>query len=94
MDVRTARLDMERPIEMEHRMGSPTPWGWIAGAVFVIVMLALVFTSSERTRTANNEGKPACGHHDRAAGHHGSAARDDRPRRPARPITAIHNNTE
>jgi hypothetical protein len=54
------RLDMERPIEMEHRMGSPTPWGWIAGAVFVIVMLALVFTSSEGTRTANNEaGSPA-----------------------------------
>ena len=43
------RLDMERPIEMEHRMGSPTPWGWIAGAVFVIVMLALVFTGSEAT---------------------------------------------
>lgn len=50
------RLDMERPIEMEHRMGSPTPWGWIAGAV--IVMLALVFTGSEATRTANNEASP------------------------------------
>jgi hypothetical protein len=54
------RMDLDRPIEMEHRMGSPTPWGWIAGAVFVIVMLALVFTSSEGTRTANNEaGSPA-----------------------------------
>ena len=49
---------MDRPLEMEHRMGSPTPWGWIAGAVFVIVMLALVFTSSESTRTANNDASP------------------------------------
>jgi hypothetical protein len=48
------RMDMggmDRPLEMEHRMGLPTPWGWIAGAVFVIVMLALVFTSSESTRS-------------------------------------------
>ena len=56
------RMDMggmDRPLEMEHRMGSPTPWGWIAGAVFVIVMLALVFTSGENTRTANNDASPA-----------------------------------
>lgn len=50
------RTDMDGPLEMEHRMGAPTPWGWIAGAMFVIVMLALVFAGSERTRTANNEG--------------------------------------
>ena len=58
------RMDMggmDRPLEMEHRMGSPTPWGWIAGAVFVIVMLALVFTSSESTRTANNDASPPAG---------------------------------
>lgn len=52
------RTDMDGPLEMDHRMGAPTPWGWIAGAVFVIVMLALVFAGSERTRTANNEGSP------------------------------------
>ena len=55
------RMDMGRtdgPLEMEHRMGSPTPWGWIAGAVFVIVMLALVFASSENTRTASNDATP------------------------------------
>jgi hypothetical protein len=52
------RTDMDGLLEMEHRMGAPTPWGWIAGAVFVIVMLALVFAGSERTRTANNEGSP------------------------------------
>ena len=33
-------------------------WGWIAGAVFVIVMLALVFTSSETTRPAHNDASP------------------------------------
>jgi hypothetical protein len=45
-------------MEMDRRMGSPTPWGWIAGAVFIIVILALVFTSNDGTRTASNEGKP------------------------------------
>src|SRR3954463_5137016 len=55
------RMDMggmDRPLEMEHRMGSPTPWGWIAGAVFIIVVLALVFTSSESTNTARNDVNP------------------------------------
>ena len=42
-------------MEMESRMGAPTPWGWIAGAVFIIVLLALVFTSSESNRTARIE---------------------------------------
>jgi hypothetical protein len=45
-------------MEMDHRMGAPTPWGWIAGAVFIIVILALVFTSNDGTRTASNEGNP------------------------------------
>ena len=44
--------------EMDHRMGSPTPWGWIAGAVFIIVILALVFTTNEGSKTASNEGTP------------------------------------
>jgi hypothetical protein len=42
-------------MEMDRRMGAPTPWGWIAGAVFSIVILALVFTSSEGNRTASND---------------------------------------
>ena len=59
MDMRPVDMGgMDRPLEMEHRMGLPTPWGWIAGAVFVIVMLALVFTSSESTRMANNDASP------------------------------------
>ena len=57
-DRRMDMRGMDHPLEMEHRMGSPTPWGWIAGAVFVIVMLALVFASSENTRTARNDASP------------------------------------
>jgi len=55
------RPGMDHRIEMERRMGSPTPWGWIAGAVFIIVLLALIFTASEGTRTASNTdtGAPA-----------------------------------
>jgi len=49
---------MDRRMEMERRMGAPTPWGWIAGAVFIIVILALVFTSSDGTRTARNDANP------------------------------------
>ena len=49
------RMELDRRMEMEHRMGAPTPWGWIAGAVFIIVILALVFTSNEGTRTAGND---------------------------------------
>jgi hypothetical protein len=49
------RWSTNRRWEMERRMGTPTPWGWIAGAVFIIVILALVFTSTESTRMAGTE---------------------------------------
>jgi hypothetical protein len=52
------RMDMDRRIEMERRVGAPTPWGWIASAVFIIVVLALVFTSSEGNRTARDDANP------------------------------------
>ena len=52
------RMDMERQAEMERSMGPTSPWGWIAGAVFIIVILALVFTSSEGTRTAREDVNP------------------------------------
>ncbi len=52
------RMGMDRPLDLDQRMGSPTPWGWIAGAVFIIVVLALVFASSEGTRTARNDVNP------------------------------------
>jgi hypothetical protein len=45
------RLEMER---ME-RIGAPTPWGWIAGGVFIIVLLALVFASGDGNQTARND---------------------------------------
>jgi hypothetical protein len=46
------RMEMERQMEMERRMSAPAVWGWIAGAVFIIVILALVFAGGESTRTA------------------------------------------
>ena len=49
------RMDMEHQMEMERRMGAPTVWGWIAGAVFIIVILALVFAGGESTRTARED---------------------------------------
>ena len=52
------RMDMERRIEMDSRAGTPTPWGWIAGAVFIIVVLALVFSSGNTNRTATNDVSP------------------------------------
>jgi len=45
-------------MEMDSKMGAPTPWGWIAGTVFIIVLLALVFTSGGPDRTASNGPAP------------------------------------
>jgi hypothetical protein len=47
--------DFDRRMDLE-RMGTPTPWGWIAGAVFIVVLMALVFAGSEGTRTATDDG--------------------------------------
>ena len=49
--------DFDRRLEMERieRMSAPTPWGWIAGGVFIIVLLALVFASGDGTQTARND---------------------------------------
>jgi hypothetical protein len=51
------RMDMDRRMELE-RMGAPTPWGWIAGAVFIVVILALVFASGEGSKTARDDINP------------------------------------
>jgi len=51
-------MDMERHAEMEHTTGTSTPWGWIAAAMFVIVILALVFSGREGTRTAREDANP------------------------------------
>jgi hypothetical protein len=54
------RMDMERQAEMERSssMGPTSPWGWIAGAVFIVVILALIFAGGDSTRTAR-EDEPA-----------------------------------
>jgi hypothetical protein len=52
------RMDIERHAEMERTTGTSTPWGWIAAAVFVIVILALVFAGGENTRTAREDASP------------------------------------
>lgn len=51
------RAEMDRRLELE-RMGSTAPWGWIAGAVFIIIILALVFVGGEGSNTARNEATP------------------------------------
>ena len=51
------RLDMDRRMEPE-QTGSPTPWGWIAGAVFIAVLLALVFAGGDGTKTARDQTNP------------------------------------
>jgi hypothetical protein len=49
------RMDMEQQAAMERRMGVTSPWGWIAAAVFIVVILALVFAGGEGTRTARED---------------------------------------
>ncbi len=51
------RLDMDGRMEPE-RTGSPTPWGWIAGGVFIAVLLALVFAGGDGTKTARVQTNP------------------------------------
>jgi len=46
---------MDRRVEMDRTTGTPTPWGWIAGAVFIIALLALIFASGDGTQTARND---------------------------------------
>jgi hypothetical protein len=49
-------MDMERQAEMERT--TYTPWGWIAAAALVIVILLLVFGSLESTRIARENTSP------------------------------------
>jgi hypothetical protein len=52
------RAEMNRRLDADARMSSPTPWGWIAAGVFIVFLLALVFTSGDNTRTARNDTNP------------------------------------
>src|SRR5262249_61305204 len=44
------RMNMEPQAEMESRIGTTTPWGWIAGVVFIVIILALIFAGGDNTR--------------------------------------------
>jgi hypothetical protein len=47
---------IDRRVELDRGLGTSTsPWGWIAGAVFIIALLALIFASSDSTQTARND---------------------------------------
>jgi len=50
-------LDVDRRMEMDAgaRPVTSTPWGWIAGAVFIVVVLALIFSGAPSTQTARND---------------------------------------
>ncbi len=47
--------DFDRRMELERATDAPTPWWWIVGALLVIVVLALVFTGGEPTRTSGTD---------------------------------------
>ena len=52
------RMDAERRMRMEPAMGYSSAWGWIAGAAFIIVILALIFAGGEGTRTTGTDASP------------------------------------
>ena len=52
------RAEMDRRLDAEARMTSPTPWGWIAASVFIVFLLALVFTSGNNNQTARHDTSP------------------------------------
>jgi len=52
------RLDNDTWMAMDRRMGAPTPWGWIAAAVFIVVIMALILGGTMGTQTARNDTRP------------------------------------
>ena len=44
--------------QMDTRTGAPTPWGWIAAAVFTVIVLALIFSSGRNTQVASDQANP------------------------------------
>ena len=45
-------------MDMNARTGAPTPWGWIAAAVFTVIVLALIFSSGRNTQVASDQANP------------------------------------
>jgi hypothetical protein len=56
------RLDMDRRLDVDARAdmkSSNTMWGWIAGAVFLVLVLAVIFgLGGSDERAATNTGSP------------------------------------
>lgn len=71
-----SRMDMDRRAEMS---SSNTMWGWIAGAVFLVLVLAVIFgLGGNDSRTATDTASPPAA----TTGSGGSS-----PAAPARPST-------
>jgi hypothetical protein len=47
-------LDRNAQIERDRDYGSNAMWGWIAGAVVLVLMLVFLFGGSNETNTASN----------------------------------------
>src|SRR6516164_8376883 len=86
------RMEMERQMEMERRMGAPTIWAWIAGAVFIVVILALMFAGGENTPTAREDANPPAttGMAPRTAPPLSPSPRRSSPQQPARANNGAH----
>jgi hypothetical protein len=50
--------ELDRDVRVERDYGSNAMWGWIAGAVVVVLALVFIFGGSENTSTAYNPSAP------------------------------------
>ena len=99
-DPRDFDRRMDQRMEMERRMGSPSPWGWIAGArVHHRHPGAGVRGRREHQDRPQRRHSPRHHRHgaqNRAAGHRrpaGGGARDHRPRRATAPVAQTHKRS-
>src|SRR3954469_19751119 len=55
--------DLDRNVQMnrgsDRDYGSNAMWGWIAGAVGLVLMLGFLFGGSDETNTASNQSNPS-----------------------------------
>ena len=51
--------ELDRNLQIDRDYGSNSMWGWIAGAVVVVLMLVFLFGgTTENTNTASNQANP------------------------------------
>lgn len=75
------RLDVERRADSR---SSNAMWGWIAGAVFLVLVLAVIFgLGGSDNQTATNTGSPPAATTGTGASPSGSAPPASRPSTPA-----------